>query len=412
MRLLVISHNVFSETDNTGKTLSGLFRGWNKEDVAQFYIHDDQPTSPICDNYFRITDKEALKSIVTRKCGRVLKCEHNVGQVHKRGNPIGRSMSSAFVYWLRNLIWRLSAWRSKELLSWVDSFDPEAIYFVSGDYAFIYRVALDLAKYKSIPLFLYCGDDYYFYPGVMGKIGHRSFMRQVKKLIDYSAAIFTICDKMATDYEQLFKKKCYTLYTSASFSEPLQGQKNNKISYIGNLGYGRNAMLVNIGRALLSLNVEGKPEYIDVYSAETDSTVLRDLTHENGINFCGRISAEQVKQVMAQNLAVIHTESFEEAYRNRVRYSVSTKIADSLMSGTCLVAYGPDDVASMEYLIRNDAAITITATEELPQKLNALFTEHRTEIIDHARILAVKNHNEVKNMKMIAEVMENYIKKP
>ena len=42
------------------------------------------------------------------------------------------------------------------------------------------------------------------------------------------------------------------------------------------------------------------------------------------------------------SMAVIHTESFEQEMMELVRFSVSTKIAESLMYGPCLIAYGPD----------------------------------------------------------------------
>ena len=48
-------------------------------------------------------------------------------------------------------------------------------------------------------------------------------------------------------------------------------------------------------------------------------------------NFCGEISAESVLEVMANSMAVIHTESFEQEMMELVRFSVSTKIAESLM---------------------------------------------------------------------------------
>ena len=71
MRILVISHNIFSDTESMGKTLSGYFNGWDKDEIAQFYIHSEIPTSnKVCKNYFRITDIDALKSIFTRKCGK------------------------------------------------------------------------------------------------------------------------------------------------------------------------------------------------------------------------------------------------------------------------------------------------------------------------------------------------------
>lgn len=39
LKVLVISHNVFSSTDAMGKTLSQLFTGVSPDEIAQFYIH-------------------------------------------------------------------------------------------------------------------------------------------------------------------------------------------------------------------------------------------------------------------------------------------------------------------------------------------------------------------------------------
>ena len=80
--------------------------------------------------------------------------------------------------------------------------------------------------------------------------------------------------------------------------------------------------------------------------------------------------------------------------RERVRYSLSTKIADCLASGTGLLAYGPAEAASMDYLIRNEAAFAATAREELPEVLNRLFTdeEEYRRITGNAKALARRNH--------------------
>lgn len=423
MRVLVISHNIFSATNNMGKTLAGYFEAWKQEELAQFFVHSEVPTSHICENYFRITDKDIIKSIFTRKCGTVFTKENieeredsRIDQGLMKKVYQKAQKRTPLIYIARNFLWRIGHWKNKKFLEWIDEFDPEAIFFASGDYSFIYRIAFEIAEYKNIPLFPVCVDDFYLFNmnknTILGKLEHRLFMKQVRRVMNRSTALFTICDKMARDYEKLFEKRCYTLHTASSLSGMLPSPKRNKISYLGNLGFGRNATLVDIGRALRSLDIEGKPEYIDVYSAETDPAVLRDLTHENGIEFHGRISADEVKRVMAQSLAVIHTESFEAHYRKRVRYSVSTKIADSLMSGTCILAYGPEDVASMEYLIQNKAAIIATTSEELPQKLRTLLTDctERKKIVACAQRLAAENHSETKNMNMIAEVMENYQK--
>ena len=71
MKVLIVSHNVFSKTESMGKTLEGYFKDFDSNELAQFYIHSQIPTSKICKNYYRITDKDAIKSILGFKAGKV-----------------------------------------------------------------------------------------------------------------------------------------------------------------------------------------------------------------------------------------------------------------------------------------------------------------------------------------------------
>lgn len=66
-RVLVIAHNPFSDTQNNGKTLSAFFNGWPKDKLAQIYLTPDKPDYTVCENFFRITDLEVLKSFLKKK---------------------------------------------------------------------------------------------------------------------------------------------------------------------------------------------------------------------------------------------------------------------------------------------------------------------------------------------------------
>ena len=57
-----------------------------------------------------------------------------------------------------------------------------------------------------------------------------------------------------------------------------------------------------------------------------------------------------------------------------VRFSVSTKIAESLMYGPCLIAYGPEGIASIDYLKENNAAYVISRPEDLEKGLEEILT--------------------------------------
>jgi len=417
MRVLIISHNVFSATENMGKTLTSYFSEFPTEELAQFYIHSEIPTTNYCQNYYRITDKEAIKSIFLGSSGRIFTKEdiklHRISA--RTDNGVTGSLyqkarkRTPAIYLARNLWWKLAHWNTKQLHMWLNEFKPECVFLASGDYAFIYEIALKIAKFRRIPLYISCMDDYYFYnknqDSVLGRWQHKLFMKSVKRAVDYSSKLFCICDKMAEDYAAYFHKPCITVPTPATIEVPLAVEKKQKISYLGNLGYRRNEQLIAIGQNLKKLGLE--PDHIDVYSSESRKEVLEKMTEENGIVFHGAVGAKEVLRIMGESLAVIHTESFDEKIRQAVCYSVSTKIADSLASGTCIFAYGPQEIASMSYLEKNKAAVCCTDENNLENTLRMLIAdkELRNSCVKNALNLAQRNHTPLCTPKIIRDVI-------
>lgn len=404
MRVLIISHNVFSATESMGKTLSGYFADFDPNQLAQFYIHSQVPTTAACSCYYRMTDKEAIKSIIGVHCGTSF--GFSDVQQGRDSSRTDEGMTAALyqkarkrtpaIYMARNLWWKLSHWNTKQFQNWLNEFDPECVFFASGDYGFMYDIAWEIAKDRKIPLYIVCMDDYYFYNknqnSLLGRWQHKQFMKSVKRAVAYSKELFCICDKMTADYASFFQKPCVTIHTPASIEKPLAFEKKPQISYLGNLGFLRHQQLIAIGQALKKLGLE--PDHVDVYSTESRPEILEEMTEENGIVFHGPVGADEVLKIMGESLAVIHTESFNEKTRQSVRYSVSTKIADSLASGTCIFAYGPGEIASIDYLNRANAAVCCTNKDDLAQKLKALITDAqlRDTVIQNALNLAARNH--------------------
>lgn len=65
--VLVISHNVFSASGNMGKTMENLLGGVDPAHLAQLYFHSEVPTRRCCLRYFRITDRDVLRSRLSRR---------------------------------------------------------------------------------------------------------------------------------------------------------------------------------------------------------------------------------------------------------------------------------------------------------------------------------------------------------
>ena len=409
-----------------GKTLMGYFRDFSPDDISQLYLHEGIPeNTDVCEKYYCFSDSDAMKSILNHKIqGKSFTKESEVfkkkdaeevaekDEIYKLG-----AAHKAWMLFVRDTIWKLSSWKNRELLKWLDRTGADVIFFAPGDGAFIYRIADEIARYLHKPLVMVCMDDFFVnnrtQNEVLGKLRQKCFMKVVHKTVKNCDAIFTICDEMNDIYSNLFGKKCFTFHTAAENKDLHLNPTANHISYIGNLSCGRYQSLIEMGKALSEMQDERLPKFIDVYSGTKEVKCTEPLRNASGINFCGEIPAESVLEVMANSLAVIHTESFEPKMTNLVRFSVSTKIAESLMYGPCLIAYGPEGIASIDYLKENNAAYVISRPEDLEKGLEKILTnkELREQIVRNARALALKNHNADVNPRKVRKWLQEVVDK-
>lgn len=428
MRVLIISHNCISSTTNMGKTLLSYFQGFPREDLAQLYIHCEEPVDgTVCCNYFRFTDADAIRSLFSPvDLGRQFGPEdirkdrphprtdtgllHSVYRYGERRKAAG--------YGLRELLWKGSRWNTERLRRWLEDFQPEAVFFASGDYGFSYEIARTVARERKIPLAVCCVDEYYLHNrnenSPLGRWIHSRFLEQVEQTMACASVIFTICAPLKRLYGPLFRKECVVLHTPAQGMAAESSCEGRGIVYLGNLELGREEQLAAIGRTLRKLDLPGGPKTLDVYSWEDDPKRLREMTLENGIVFHGGISGERVRQVLRSSMAVIHTESFTAGMQEITRYSVSAKIPDCLMEGPCLIAYGPEGIASMDYLQDHGAAYRITRPDRLEAGLREILTDAslREAIRQRGRALGQKNHSpqgeSAKLRSILEEVCENW----
>ena len=401
MRILIVSHNPIGRTNNMGKTLRAYFQGFRPEELAQFYLHPGDPSDPLCQNYYRFTDTDALRSLFSKRVrgSHLTDISPEVPSSGNRRTPLrllyrwGQTRTAP-VYALRDLLWKFSRWNSPELLAWANAFSPEVVFLAAGDYGCLYNIALALSMHTGAPLAVCCVDDFYLHcrnPGPLGRLVHRRFLKTVGKTMDRAGCIFTICDSLAKEYGPLFSRPCFVLHTPAQAFAPA-GTPTGRVVYLGNLELGRPAQLIAIGRTLQRL--PSGPKYLDVWSSEDDPKILKAMTKANGIRFHGAASAGEAAEILGTSLLAVHTESFDPKFRAIVRHSVSAKIPDLLARGGCILAYGPEEAASMDYLQKHGAACCVTRPEDLEKALEALLTDAalRGSILSNARRLARENH--------------------
>jgi len=418
--MLIVGNECISSVSSNGRTLRNFLIGWPKNQLAQFYIHGSSPAFEVCQNYYRVSDHQALNAFLHKKnVGGVVSCceDRKTASEPKASKP----KRNALTMLARELIWSSKCWMTPAFKEWCDNFAPELILLQAGDCAFMFQIAAELARKYRIQLVIYNSEGYYLkkfdYFRAKGiahlcyPIFYKYFCRVFEKTIKQAALSIYICDPLKNDYDLALSLPSATVYTATEMKVKSM-QKDGEtftVSYLGNLGVGRHEPLIEIAEVLQNIS---KEYYLDVYGKIPNNEVSTAFEVCPGIRYKGFVSYEQVIQIMQDSDLLIHAENFNEFYREDLKYAFSTKIADSLASGTCFLVYAPEEMACSRYLSEHKAAYIACNRGELHVTLRSLSEnpEMRNKYLSNAALLVEKNHNAERNAKQFQEYLRQAVK--
>lgn len=413
-RVLIISNNALNKANSNGRTLMNLFCSEDSESLAQFFLQGE-PDFEACKNYFSASDSAVLKAVLKRRsAGRAVEKSEPQSQAMPESGKVKKKMpKNPLTMLIRNFFWSRKCWR-KNFYNWVDGFKPECVLFQAGDAPFLYNISLEIARKYGVPLVIYNSEDYYFKDynyfrdsGITGAFypTFRSILKKaVKKALDYAAISVYISEDLKDTYDKEFGKNSVAIYTATEVEPAFAENKKPVFSYLGNLGVNRHIGLVKIAKALNKIN----PDYkLDVYGKISDDNIKQAFDACDALNYCGLVGYERVKEVIAESLLVFHTESTDPFYCRDIRHGFSTKIADSLASGTCFVIFAPEMLSCTRYIRQNECGCVITDEAELEAALKEIIgnRELREHYISNALKIVEKNHNLIKNRALMAELI-------
>lgn len=427
MKVLIISHNPLSTQSNMGKTILSLFSGFEQEELCQLYIYPSFPDRDGCASYYRMTDKEALVSVFSRKQpgGEVEK--HRIGP--EQGlyeNPEDqtfykdRKNKSALRRLLRDAMWSLSPWNGKALARWLDREQPDCIFVAPGVAKFLYNFALDISRSREIPVVCYFCDEYYFVkkPAAgLETLRVRLLRGKIRQLLERASHLVTISEEMRQAYACAFSLPVTTLMTGAAYpaAERVRPvRESGNLCYFGNIRCNRYLPLAEVGRELDRINEEtGSSHRLNIYTAEQEPQILKSFDGIRSVRLCGFLSGDELEQAMDAADLLLHVEAFDEASMDFTRHSVSTKIADALARGIALVAYGPGSLSSMRHLQRNGCALLASSREQLGQVLRSAFEDPALccRTAEKGLAAAAAFHDKQKNTAVLRRILEDASRK-
>lgn len=409
-KILSISLSTWRK-DSNSHTQTDLFKFWRPDKVAQIYTKSTLPDTPVCNEFFQISENEVIKSVINRKAvGRRVNNGENADKVTQKSvkqeqqiYAIGHKKRNSFLILVREIIWLLGNWRTKALDQFIESVNAD-VYFIPI-YPVVYMGMIQsyiLKKYPK-PYVCYLADDNYSYLNCHDLFSciHRFWLRKyVKNLAVNCTEMFTITKTEAEETDRLFGTQSVVLtkgidYTGLTYKE-LEYRCPIRMIYTGSLVIGRDLSLVAISKAMANINKDKVKITLDIYSPTELNKETMDILNSNGCCHHGNVSHDQIEKLQSSADVVVFVESLKKKHKYAARLSFSTKLTDYFKSGKCIFAIGDKNIAPIEYLKENNAAIISTDYAEIESNLRKLLEQ--PELLNQygkrAFECGKRNHNE------------------
>lgn len=419
MKILVISAEVWRDDTNGGNVLSNIFTGFDAE-FAQIYCNPGVPSNNFCKKYFQITDAMVIKNVLKKeKVGKVIEFQNYPNDsleedVTEKGNKSFYSFFKRYnlqiFYAIKELIWKWSDWKNKELESFVKDFNPDIIF--APCYGSHIMLSMDryVAKITNKPMISYISDDHFslkhFSLSPFFWINRLILRKNLKKTFPYYALTYTMTDEQLVEYTEALNCQMKILRKGVDVSViPHKKTVNSplKLIYAGGVYAGRGETLQEIVYALKKINKNGVKATLDIYTGseltDKEKAVLNDR-HNSFIN--GLVSSDELKLKYQESDIALHVESFEIKYRLLTRLSFSTKIVDCLSSGCAVMAICWNEHSGYKYLEKEDVAICINNVDKIYENIVRLVENPDLvkQYAEKAYAICDKNHDkqDIRNM--------------
>ncbi len=385
-KILIISRGVWDDS-GTSSTLSNIFEHYDSNKLSQIYIETKKPNTNHCLSFFQISEYSLIKKIYKWK----IQTGHRIDSIYVQDEDLARKEADTMEYVrghrsffytvLREFLWHLNGWKSKELKAFINEENPDVIWLTGSPLILMNRLSKYVVKVAKKPYCIYEMDDVYSYSNCGSnpfRYIYRFFLRKrVKQLLQGADQVFVISPKMKREFDSLFGIESIVLTKGIDFTGRLLEEKEPShpvnMVYTGQLIYGRLSTVQEIAAVIDAINKNEKQIVLNIYTGTpVKDEVMARMTRNGSVVFHDLVPYSQVAEIIRQSDVVLFTETFEEKKKNLARLSFSTKLTDYLLGGKCMLAIGPGDIAPMEYLIENDAAIIVTNVNDIKDKVEYL----------------------------------------
>ncbi|WP_296700222.1 group 1 glycosyl transferase [Algoriphagus sp.] len=380
-KVLVFGQSFNSNTGG-GVTLSNLFKGWNKDDLAVICTsHSNGNISPeICDNYYFIGSDEFHWKYPFKYFQRELPS----GKLPIRTTPDLDNFSFKptfreivihkylypFLQW-SGLMHTISIMEvSDNLLKWVDEFSPDILYIQASTRESL-LFATSLSEKLDVPVVIHQMDDWISsvgYNGLAGDYWNKKIDSEFKELVHKADLCLSICDLMGSEYEKRYGSKFITYHNPVDLKMwlPKGERKNNtgkeiSILYAGRTGFGIYDSLISFAEAVELFNSKSDIKikfYIQTAEKLTWTKKYKYTFHKDLIPY------NKLPQLFQSMDFLLLPCDFSKKAIQFLKYSMPTKAPEYMISGTPIIILAPEETAIYQYGKTGEWACTINSDDQ------------------------------------------------
>ena len=424
MRILVISSTTWDNANSFGNTFSNLFDGMQDIEIYNIACRHGISKNDVVKKSIQLTDKSVLKSIYNWKFDPSWETHdsESLAELNQEISENARKQRKTISFIIRDLIWKLGRWKkSKTLNAFLEEIKPDVIYLPIYAAPYMCDIQMHIIKKLKVPVVGHISDDVYGYPpnaSLLATWYRSGLRRKLKKLIGCCSYLEVFAENMKNEYSKIFDKPCYLIgkgiridnvekiAINISHGDPLH------FVYTGNIGDDRYNALVAIGKAIDECFAENKA-VLDIYSTTplTDE-MKKAMCQCSCLKYHGGISKEEVLRVQETADFLVHVEGFSEQAVFSSKMSFSTKIIDYMIASKPILAFGPQEVNSIQVLKENNIGLTAVSQENLNKIMNniAVNSVDYVKLTENVKQYLFNNRNIVEIQKDIYNRLNKLVK--
>ena len=414
----MLSQYPWKKENSFGNTYSSIFGKIDGIEIAHIYLMAGMPDpEKVVTNYYQIPENEVFKLCVkpwrkTKGAGREIKIEEGYNTEKKKNSEaydtkehslyskllgFGKRHHWNLMFFARELAWKFGRINYQGMMEFVNEFKPDIFFLPFSNLYYTNHLAMYIKKHYDVPMVMEMAMDHYSFKRIsynplfwIDRFGKR---RMIRHLANHSEKIYVISKRLKDELEGSLHIPCEVLYKIPDEnreSTPYEGiHKPVRFLFTGNIYANRWKSLRLLANALK----ETEAGVLNIYTANPITKEIDKALNIEGVSkIHAPVSQEKVIELQNDADVLVHAEAFDKANKLLVRCAISTKIMDYLSVGRTILAIGPSDISSIEYLCDNDLAFVADSPSAILKVLELI--KYKPEILLE---YAQKGHDYVKS---------------